>query len=74
MTGRRGPCIYITDLPRTTPKTTWKWIYRYCRIVLREREKAYMDVYTFGTGYIMYPLDSDPTYIPAERIMIKETR
>ena len=66
MSKRVGPCLYITNLPRSTPRALWKWLYRYKRVELREMEKAHTDTMLFGTGLILYPDDDDPKYIPLQ--------
>lgn len=67
---RVGPCIYITDLPRTTPKAAWKYIYRLYRVLQREAEKMHIDAMCFGTGFMEFPEGGDPKHIPVDQVVI----
>ena len=59
------PRIYITDVPRTTTRAMWKFIYRLYRISAREAEKAYMDTVIYGTGVVKFD-EGEPRHIPYE--------
>jgi hypothetical protein len=42
----------ITDIPRSTTKAAWKFIYRQYRIVRREAKKAALDAMIYGSGMV----------------------
>lgn len=65
---RQGPCVYISGLPRSTPRSFWKVFYRLARVAARESEKASIDTMLYGVGYIECPSDGgDPRHIPIDR-------
>ena len=68
---RKGPCIYLSGLPRTTTKAEWKWFYRLSRVTARESEKVQLDMMLFGTGFMMLRNGEDPCHVPAEKVMIQ---
>ena len=65
---RVGPCVYITDLPRTWTKAMWLWFYRLTRISVREQEKASIDMLLFGSSFICYQDNGEPKHIPIQEV------
>lgn len=70
MSERQGPCLYITNLPRSWNRGLWKWFYRLNRVHLRELEKAEIDKMLFGTGFMHYPNGGDPKRLDPRDVYI----
>lgn len=69
----QGPIIYISGLPRSTPKAAWKAFYSISRTIywrdLEERNKVVIDMVLFGFGF--YEMTEDGLkHIPPEKVVL----
>lgn len=72
MGSRIGPNVYITNFPREASRSVWKWYYRKMRVIVRENEKAAVDMVTYGSGYVKtFDDGSDPQHVPIKDVRIK---
>lgn len=60
----------ITDLPRTTTRAMWKWLYRSYRITCREQNKVFLDVLIAGSGAWRINADLEMEHIPISEVTI----
>ena len=72
MSQRKGPCIYLSGFPRTTPRSVWKYVYRLYRVHQRELEKAQIDMLLYGSSFMCYPDDGDPKHIPLDQVILPD--
>lgn len=63
--------VYLSGLPRSTPRPLWKFLYRRTRVAAREAEKVWIDMSIYGSGYIQFNHDADPKHIPIQEILIR---